>query len=201
MNTRGTESELVFSDLNSATSTVKVPVRYFGVESGFFMAECELGREITVTKDGFVCGEDGNPTDRNYVNLTIVGGEGLEFFPLHINYTATYGEENTTDSRANWNITCEEISTRSTLDVKQYKVTFGSVPPAYDYGTEKCTYLRAYLTLVSQSVKDSYGAYWKYMVSDYFLSSGYEGNYKTYFIKPGVESYVFTFNVKDALTE
>lgn len=201
LNTRGTESELVFSDLNSVESTVKVPVRYFGVEPDFFVAECELGREITVTKDGFVCDKDGNPTDRNYIELTVVGGEGLQLYPLHISCTATYGEDNTFNAKAKWDITCESVTTRSTFGVTQYRITFGTVPPPFDIGTERCTYLRAYLTLVSPSVIDSYGPSWQYMVGDYFLSSSYEENYKIYSIRPGVESYVFTFNVKDALQE
>lgn len=204
LNTRGTESELVFSDLNSATSTVKVPVRYFGVESGFFLADCELGREITVTKDGIVCDKDGNPTDNNYVNLTIVGGEGLKFFPLHINSTDKYGEENTFDVKAKWDIAVEEIVTRSTFDVKQYKLTFGKVPEPFDYNGYVCTYRRAYMALVSPDVYNTWSypeQYWNFVAPGYFLSDKTEGEYKTYFIRKGQEPYVFTFNVKDALTE
>lgn len=202
LNTRGTESELVFSDLNSVESTVKVPVRYFGVEPDFFLADCELGREITVTKDGFVCDKDGNPTDRNYIELTVVGGEGLVFWPLHITSIPGYGENQDENANAKWDIRYEEIVTRSTFgDIKHYKVTFGKVPSSFDFMGNTYTYIRAYYALLSSSVKESLGAYWQYMIADYFLSSSLEGNYKTYFIKPGVESYVFTFNVKDALQE
>lgn len=200
LNTRGTESELVFSDLNSATSTVKVPVRYFGVEPDFFLADCELGREITVTKDGFVCDKDGNPTDKNYIELSIIGGDGLTLFPLHISHTATYGDEFTTNANLKWNITIQSIDTRSAFGVKKYKVTFDKVPSPINIGTERSFYFRAYLGLVTPSMAAS-NPYWQYMADGLFLSYKTEGEYKTYYIQQGQEPYVFTFNVKDALTE
>lgn len=200
LNTRGTESELVFSDLNSATSTVKVPVRYFGVEPDFFIADCELGHEITVTKEGFVCDKDGNPTDKNYIELSIIGGDGLTLFPLNIARTATYGEEFTSDARLKWNITTQSIDTRSAFGVKKYKVTFDKVPSPIDYGAERSFYFRAYLGLVTPSMAAS-NPYWQYMADGLFLSSKTEGEYKTYSVQQGQEPFVFTFNVKDALTE
>lgn len=205
LNTRGTESELVFSDLNSATSTVKVPVRYFGVEPGFFLADCELGREITVTKDGFVCDKDGNPTDKNFIELDIIGGEGLKFIPLHITMSPE-GEYISPFTTTKWNISCEEIVTRSTFEVKRYKVTFGTVPDVYeDNFSNRYIYLRAYFTLVSPSVYSNWSylpeTYWDTFASDTFLFVTGTSPDKKCSIRPGQESYVFTFNVKDALTE
>lgn len=207
LNTRGTESTLTFSDLNSTEATVEVPVRYFGAEPGFFIAECDLGSEITVSKAGFIYDKDGKLTDKNMFDLKVVGGEGLKFVPVNVIYTASYGDD--IDGRQNvaW-MSCSEITTRSTLGMKNFRVTLSAVAPPYQAGDNIAPIVRTYLCLVPPSVYQSGGIwsmsekYWSMAASDMYLSYEYDKvnpSYKTYSVKEEFASYVFTIIVKDAL--
>lgn len=202
LNTRGTESVLTFSDLNKAAFTVKVPVRYFGAELGFFIADCDLGHEITVSKDGFVYDKEGNQTDQNMFDLTIVGGEDLRFIPVNISYTTEYGED--IGPATPW-VSCSEIETRSIFTTKNFRVTLSAVPP-FDHPMVVRRVVRSYLCLVPPSIYQSGEglwalpeAYWSSAVGTTYLSDNPDANFrKTYSVKDEFAPYVFTIKVKDA---
>ena len=205
LNTRGTESTLTFSDLNNTASTVTVPVRYFGAEPGFFIAECELGQEITVSKAGFIYDKDGTLTDKNTFDITVVGGEGLKFVPVNIGHTPTYGED-AAGSKA-W-VSCSEIVTRSAFGVKNLRVTLNSVTPPFGNPNEPTVTIRTYLCLIPPSIYQSGGmwdlaeSYWTMAAGDTYLMYEYDKDnfsYKTYSVREEFVPYVFTINVKDAL--
>lgn len=206
LNTRGTESTLTFSDLNSAASTVTVPVRYFGAEPGFFIADCDLGQEITVSKDGFIYDKDGKLTDKNTFDIAVVGGEGLKFVVLSLGYNATYGQDG--NYSKTW-LNCTEIVSRSTFGMKRFSVKVNAVGRV-TYGNPNDPYVLtgAYLCLVPPSIYQSDSswawalgeAYWNMAVEDTYLTSQYdEGGKKAYSVKEEFVPYVFTIKIKDAL--